>query len=188
MGQRELAVVESVKLEDRLTEDLLVVSLDHLEENCAGQSQLMRQWGFEKAKAIRKVKDLKRLLKLRNAEIGREVRNNPGEFGLDRGTDKAIEEISLLDADYQNLQDQVIQAEYEEDLLSAFVESIRDRKDQLRNEVLLFGQMYFSKPNTSLSEPANRVVQAETARRAANSLEDYDLGVPTRRPKPKPKK
>ena len=179
-------IQKALTLEETMHADLLEVRLEHLEEDCAGQSQLMREWGFHKAKAIRAVKDLKKELKLKAAHVGRDVRTNPAEFGLEKATEKAVEEVCLLDADYQDLQDQLIQAEYEEDLLGAFVDAIKDRRDQLRNEVILFGQMYFSKPDTSGKvENSNPAAQLALSRKAAESLEDYDLEVPTRKTKPK---
>lgn len=147
--------------------DLLKINLNRLEEECAGQSQLMAEWGEILADAKRKSKDLRKALKLLTAQISLNVRRDPAEFGLARATDDSVKEVVTTQDEVQNLQDQVIQAEYEEEILDSFVWSIVDRKAQLENLVKLHGQMYWSKPDTSSEETSqSRIAAMQTANKS----------------------
>ena len=93
----------------------------------------------------------KEALDIIKAEIDKEVRNSPSDYGLDKVTDKAIESITITQKNYIRVNNEYIQARYENEMVLAAVRAIDQRKDALENLVRLHGQQYFAGPK----EPHN---------------------------------
>jgi hypothetical protein len=127
--------------------NVLAIRLDRLEEDCASQPQLVFLWGKELAAAKKRTAEAHNRMKLVAAEIGSEVRANPGRFGLMKVTEDGVKEAVLQTEDYRVAFDEHLVCEEEENILSAFVEALRDRRQMLTNEVSLHGQMYWAKPS-----------------------------------------
>ena len=152
------------------TKEDLEIQLNHLETDCANQPKLVFEWATERAKALKKVKDLKRRIKVKNehlkyveAKVSIDARNDPIAFGLPKATDESIKAVVLISSarmtaleEVQILEEELVEAEHEEDMLGALMDAIQDRKDELRNEVLLHGQQYWSKVDTSGDQQMGR--------------------------------
>jgi hypothetical protein len=137
-------------------EETLEIRLDSLETACQNHPQQMFKWGVELAKAKKKTKVAKNDLKLCHARISRQVRFKPGDYALEKITDASVEAAVLDQQEYQDCQQRLIDVEYEEDVLKAFMDAMSDGREELGNLTKLHGQMYFSKPDTKLPE-ADRV-------------------------------
>lgn len=143
--------------------DLLTIRRNNLDRDCQGHPKLAFEWGENLAGAIKRVKELKNQLKVIAAEIERRVRLQPNKFLLDRVTEKALETITFLDKDYQEVQERLVEAEYEENILQAFVYALMDRKESLKSMTALHGQQYWSKPlQSSKEEQAVRARESAT--------------------------
>jgi len=127
----------------------LTINLNHLERACQKQPQLLQKWGSNKAELTKKRKNKENELKIKKAEKCREIRRNPRAFGLDKVTEKALDDICLLDLTIQKIIRDLHELEYEEDMSDIMVKSLQDRRTQLENLVKLHGQMYWSKPNVN---------------------------------------
>lgn len=145
------------------TKDLLAIDLNRLEECCQEQPQLMFLWGTQLAEARKAVKSAKNKVKLRAAKLDSEIRANPTDFGFERPTEKAVEYTITKDTEYQEELKDLIQLEYEEDVLDIFFKTLIDRRGELENLTKLFGQMYWSKPNTveRMSERQRDAIEGE---------------------------
>lgn len=130
-------------------DDLLKIDLARLEENCAEQTTLMRQWGDMLALARKKVTDTDNALKVTRAELRKKITQKPDAYGLVKDRVDDIEGAIIVHAEYRKGVEAVTQAEYEKDLIKSMVDALNDRRTDLENLVLLHGQMYFAKPNTS---------------------------------------
>ena len=155
-------------------EELLVIHENALEKDCQALPRRTFQWGQKLAQARRRVKEVKNSLKLIFAEIAMDIRNNHLDYGLEKVTEGGIEQTVLLQPSYQSLQSRLVEAEFEEDVLDAFLKSLQDHKKELENMVQLHGQMYWSKPRQDQG-------QTEQHRRAA--MDQTTDVKPTRRKK-----
>jgi hypothetical protein len=81
------------------------------------------------------------------AGLDQAIRNNPGNFGLEKVTDKAIESVITTDKEYIKASNAYIQAKYENEMALAAVRACDQRKDALENLVRLHGQSYFAGPS-----------------------------------------
>ena len=148
----------------------LEIHLNKLEVDCQELPQQIYHWGVELAKASKRVKELKNSLKLNYADTASHIRRNPAAYGLDKITEGAIDQCVLRDSTYQHIQNQVIEAEYDEDVLEAFVKGgLADKKSELENMVKLHGQMYWSKPVTH-EQPPSPQRREETMRQSAKGI------------------
>lgn len=145
------------------TKDLLEIDLNRLEECCQEQPQLMIVWGTKLVEARKAVKLAKNRIKLRAAKLDPEIRANPIDFGFEKISEKAIEYAIIKDLEYQEELKDLIQLEYEEDVLDIFFKTLVDRRGELENLTKLFGQMYWSKPNTveRMSERQRNAIEGE---------------------------
>jgi hypothetical protein len=144
-----------------LDENLLTIDLNNLEEDCAEQPKLMAQWSKCLADARKEVKDAKNALKLAAAELSLKIRRSPEDFGIDKATEAAVEAVILTNRDYQIHQENLVGAEYNEDVLDGFVKAIVDRKSELQNETQLHGQTYWSKPHVSTRQQDREAAQKQ---------------------------
>lgn len=85
------------------------------------------------------------------AEMDKNIRNAPSDYGLEKVTDKAIESITITQKEYIKASNDYIQAKYENEMALAAVRACDQRKDALENLVRLHGQQYFAGPR----EPRN---------------------------------
>jgi hypothetical protein len=151
------------------TKDLLTIHADRLDEDCDSNPKLAFEWGEALAEARKNTSLAKNNLKLIAAELDNDIRSNPAKFDLEKATDKAVEACVLTQICYQNAQQELIDAEYEEAVLQAFVFAVSDRKQQITNRANLHGQQYWSKPNmTEESKKRTREEVQQEADKAVN--------------------
>jgi hypothetical protein len=152
----------------KFDEKCLEINLGRLEEDAAGQPNLMRQAGEALAKARKRVKETKQERKVAAAMLHSNVRSSPETYGVEgRVTEKVLDDIDALDEGLADLDKKIIELEYEEDVLDAFVKACGSRDRQLEVEAKLHGQMYFSKPDMS-SSPRQLKAAAEAIMTAAS--------------------
>lgn len=139
----------TVKAEYDQRKDLLRVDKNHLEEASGSNPPLIYQWCLELAQARSNLKRAKNKTKLTKAQVGKDVRNNPGGYDIIKVTDNSVEEAIVADTRYVQAQEEEVEAEFDADRLEAFVEALRDRRQAITDDVKLFGMMYFRKSDTS---------------------------------------
>jgi hypothetical protein len=83
-------------------------------------------------------------LKFRKAKIDKDIRRQPSHYNLDKPTNEAVMNITILDAEYKNLNNMLIEAKYFVDVLFGVIISIDHRRDALANEVKLFLNNYYA--------------------------------------------
>lgn len=148
---------------------LLDVSLDHLEEDARENPQLAYVWGMEHAKAKKAVKEAEQRLKLVVAQIGNSVRARNRDL-----TVQAVKDAIESSKEYKEAWAALTEAEYDADRIGVMVHSIELRKRAITDMVTLFGQMYWSKPDTS-GKPKNAdSARKRTMERAGRSVRDVD--------------
>jgi anthranilate phosphoribosyltransferase len=130
-------------------ENVLEIHLDRLEEECQSLPKLLFLWGDKLAQAKRDARNAKNYLKLLAANMAKEIRENPKDFGLEKITEAALEQTVLVQEQYAQALADHSEAEHEEDVLLAFVIALKEKGEQIGNMTKLHGQMYWSKPDTS---------------------------------------
>lgn len=130
----------------------LDVPLHALEERAGRQPKLLFMWGKELARAKKEAKVAKNSMKLGAAQLEMEIRQHPERFELEKATDKSVEAAVLCDDGYQQLQTTLVEAEEQEDVLQAYINSLYDVTKEIEVLSRLHGQMYWAKPSASGKE------------------------------------
>jgi hypothetical protein len=157
-----------------IKDDPLKINLYRLEKEAAGQAQLMRDWGQKWADAEKALKMLKNALKVARAEIAKAVRTNPANYGVNKLTEGSIEEVLTLNSILRKQENELVEAEYERDIIKAMVVAIHERGEMISNEVKLHGQQYWSKPTADpeFNKKVREDEAVETMKKAARATED----------------
>lgn len=152
------------------TKDLLDIDLNRLEDEARVQPQRMYVWGTKLAEARKRAKEEKNRAELIHATLDKQVRSDPATFGIEKITEAAVKAAILEQNDYQNVLDSRIQAEYEEDILDAFVKALASRDRQIETLAKLHGQMYWSKPDVDERPKVTQREREELSRKANRRL------------------
>lgn len=137
-----------------------------LDVECLGQASLMMRYSREHAKAEREVSRLKEKMRVVQATLDKDIRTNPSQFKIDvKITEAVVMNAILVDGEYQDLTNELIEAQYEEKMIKGALESIKQRKDMLQELVRLHGQHYFAGPSIprDLSHEAKQRHQTEVS-------------------------
>jgi hypothetical protein len=136
-----------------------------LDQACRENPQLTVQWGIRRARARKKAAEAKNALKLCYAETSMDVRKDPASWGLLKVTEDSVEQVVIASPKYQECQRALLEADEEDALLDAVMTALADRREQLSNDVKLYGQQYWSKPDMSGAQPteARRLDAAASA-------------------------
>jgi len=134
------------KNKDMNYEKDLYIDDQSLELEWLDQSMLFMKYARYLAETRRTTDEAKQYIEIVKAELDKAIRENPGDFGLEKVTDKAIDAIIITDKKYKEAYQIYLEAKYESDMASNAVAAFNMRKEALENLVKLNGQQYFSGP------------------------------------------
>lgn len=112
------------------------------------QASLMLKYTKHFAKTRKQLDEAKENLDVIKAELDKDIRNNPDDYGIDKITESVVQNTILLQPGYKLANKKVIDCKYEVDIAIAATRAFEQRKDALENLVRLHGQQYFAGPNT----------------------------------------
>lgn len=95
------------------------------------------------------VSEAEAALKVAMAEAAKEIRKNPADFDITKGTEKEIEAEVILHPKVTKARGQLIAAEYSLDIHNTAVSIMETRRRTLENAVELHGMNYFGQPKAS---------------------------------------
>jgi len=122
------------------------IDLLALDEEWVRQPQLRRYYGTLEADASAAYEEARNNRKVVEAEIALDVRRNPGKYGLEKVTEKAVEAmVPTTDEVRQAISDE-IEARHAYDLAKASVAAIEHKKKALEKTVELHVTDYYSEP------------------------------------------
>jgi hypothetical protein len=124
----------------------LKIDEDALDIEWLDQASLFMKYAKIAAEARRNLDEAKQALDIIKAEIDKDIREKPSEYGLEKVTDKAIDAIILNEKEYQVVWNKFLDMKYEADMASNAVVAMNQRKEALENLVKLHGQSYFAGP------------------------------------------
>ena len=103
---------------------------------------------YSKNAALReKEKDqAKEALDLVKSELDRDIRTNPEKYGIEKITDKVVENTIPTQDEYKEASEAFISAKYEWNVAKGAVDAFNQRKEALENLTRLNGQNWFAGP------------------------------------------
>lgn len=108
------------------------------------QPLLLMKYGEFHANAVLQRDRLKEKIKLKRAELSRDIRRNPGKHGMDKVTEGAIEVEIDLNSEIQGLQDELLEKERAVNVMSTAKVAFEHRRKALEGETSLHLTGYFS--------------------------------------------
>jgi len=125
------------------------VSIDEtaLDVEWLQQADLMYKYARYQAETKKAVDEAKEMLEFIRAKLEMDIRANPENYGLSKVTESAIASSILLQPEYQESSKKYIEAKYENDVATAAVRAIDQKKTALENLVKLLGVSYFAGPS-----------------------------------------
>ncbi len=149
--------VRQEPLTDDMDKSFADIDRDALDDEWLQQPGLYLEWADSLARAKLQLDEAKGALDLLKAELAKDIREDPGGFGLDRPTVGAVEETVIMQDEYQYQLSQVQQSTYLTQVMQAAVFACDHRKRALENLVTLHGQQYFSEPVARTDEAKDHV-------------------------------
>lgn len=124
------------------------VSIDEsaLDVEWLRQPTLVRLYNQEVAERKRQLARLSEELVVLKAELTRKINTNPEKFGLSKTTVDIVNSTIVIQEEYQDLRNQIIESEYELEMAIGGSRAMDHKKTALENLVKLFGQNYFAGP------------------------------------------
>ncbi len=142
-----------------------------LDIECLNQPTLLLKYTNKASRAEKKVEYLKELRDLTKADIDRDVRTKPKNFGIDILKTKLTEAMILgeilMSPSYKEVNKKLIKANYKVKMLKNAVRCIDQRKDMLEALIKLHGQHYFAGP--SVPRDLSYEVKQQHSEKSANS-------------------
>jgi hypothetical protein len=132
----------------------------NLEKECADQATLYREHAELLAEANFEMDEASAELDVVKAELGFAIRAAPKKFGVERISEKAVEEAMVLQPEYQDAKKAVNSAKRAVGILKAAVGGLDHKKQSLENLTYLQGQGYYAEPKVPRGEIGERVKDA----------------------------
>jgi len=124
------------------------ISIDEtaLDVEWLDQPRLMLKYAQYAAKCKTELDRAKEALDVVKAELDREIRQNPGDYGVNKITESAVQSAILVQPQYQQASKDYTDSKYEYEIAVAAVRAIDQKKTALENLVKLHGMSYFAGP------------------------------------------
>ena len=119
---------------------------DALDVEWLDQPALFLKYSRHSALLEKEKDESKERLEFVKAELDRKIRLNPEKFGVEKITDKVVENTIILQLEYKQASEQFIQAKFEWTTARGAVDAFNQRKEALENLARLHGQNYFAGP------------------------------------------
>lgn len=123
------------------------------------------RWAYETAERRRDLDEAKAALEVTQARIGKQVRDTPAKFGLEKCTEGALDNVLATHEEVRAAQKAVAEANHNHNLAQAVVSALEVKKRSIQNLVELHGMGYFGTPR--LSESGKEAMRKQHAQRMA---------------------
>ncbi len=137
--------------------------------------RLYHQYCVKLADAKWRQDQAKAELELVEAELDKMIRKNPGDFGLEKVTEKSIEKCIPTEEEYLEKYQELINAKHTTQVLQAAVNALETKKSALENLVKLRLADYYSEPRADAEDrEAVDHLEKEAIRRKKKRRRDDD--------------
>ena len=125
----------------------IAIDVEALDLEWLEQPSLMMKYSKNAADCKRTRDIAKEGVDLIKAEIDKDIRKNPGDYGVEKITETVVMNAILEEVDYQSAMTTYIDARHSADVAAAAVSAFEQRKQALEGLVKLFGLQYFAGPS-----------------------------------------
>jgi len=148
-----------------IEESKSVVQIDehNLDKECVKLPSDYLKYSHLAVDAKRDLEDMKNKLEVIHAELAKDIRSNPENFGLDKVTETAVASTVLVQPRYQKFVARLQTLKHDADLAQAVVWALEHKKRTLTLLVELYGMGYFSSPK--ISKQGREALREKTMRR-----------------------
>ena len=155
-----------------LEESRAVVQIDehNLDKECVRLPTDYLKYSHVAVDAKRDLEDMKNRLEVIQADLSKEIRSHPENFGLEKVTETAVASTVLVQARYQKFVARLQTLKHEADLAQAVVWALEHKKRTLTLLVELYGMGYFSSPK--ISKQGREAVMEKTMQRLRHRDDD----------------
>jgi hypothetical protein len=136
------------------------------------QPSLMMKYARHAAQCRLEMDKAKEALELVKAELDKEIRTFPDRFGIEKITDKVVENTIPMQPDYKEAINNFIKARFESDVAYGAVKAMETRKDALENLGRLMGLQYFAGPKM----PRDLYEERSSKQKSANKAITFKRG------------
>lgn len=150
-------------------EDDIQIDEQSLDIEWLNQPALMLKYARHAAQCRLELDKAKEALELVKAELDKEIRSFPDRFGIEKITDKVVENTIPMQPDYKEMSANFINARFESDVAYGAVKAIEARKDALENMGRLLGLQYFAGPKMPRDLHEERSAKQKSANQAVVS-------------------
>lgn len=130
-----------------------------LEREWVRQPELAKEWNEKLADAQLLLDEAEDNFEIAKAEIAKEIRDDPEEFGIEKTTEGAIKEAIPLQSRYEKASKRVREAKHAVGVLKAAVIAVEHKKRALEKLVDLWLAGYHSQPRVK-GEGGERMEEA----------------------------
>ena len=127
----------------------------NLDKEWLEQAEKFIAWGEKKVDAEKARDDKKQEVELIKAELSTKIRENPKQFGLEKVTEAAINEVIIQDGVYQSKNREYFDLVSAVKLLAIVVQGFEQRKTALEEEVKLYLNGYWADPRSKGKDAGN---------------------------------
>lgn len=124
----------------------LFIDENALDLEWLSQPLLMLKYTEAAASARREVDRVKELLAVERAGIDKKIRKDPDKYDIEKITESVISNTIIMQKSYKDIQTDVIEAQYEYQMMQGAVQAVDQRKQALENMSKLLGLQYFAGP------------------------------------------
>lgn len=143
--------------------DFYQLDQNELDKEWIQQPELYFRHASELAEARREFEKAKAEKELVIAELDKEIRENPQQFGFEKMTEKLVESTIIRQKRYQTATHSYLKAKHEMDVAQVAVDTLEHRKKALEKLVDLWQGSYFSKPVSKSHNERMRQVETDNA-------------------------
>ena len=118
-----------------------------LDVECLRQSTLMLKWTQYQAEMQKNEDEKKEELDYLKADLDKKIRSDPEAYEITKITEGAILNTIIFDEEYGKVNQEYIDAKFENNVAKGAVRAMAFRKDMLEALIRLHGQQYFAGPN-----------------------------------------
>lgn len=143
----------------------------HLDENAIEQPSLYNDTAENWAKAVLERDKAKENLEIVSSKVGKRIRENPEQYSIEKVTEKSLQEAMLQDKEYREASSELINAQYNVNILSSAKEAVDHRGKALRILSDLYSGSYFS---ASAGEKLKETAVARTQENQKQGLKENE--------------
>jgi hypothetical protein len=129
-----------------------------LDKNCSEQPLIMFAYGKGLSRILAKYKAAEESLELLCAELDKDIRNNPNQYGIKKVAEAAIMAAVQSSRSYVKAKIKLGILRYEKDIMFNAVKAIEQRKDMLSELGRLYAREYFATPTICYDDRQRKTI------------------------------